>query len=365
MYILNFIPIKTGGGLQNVLSFLHGLEDKTNYLVFCRSQSSIEVYCQNNDILYVSVSSGFLSRLKFELKGFKLHVRRGDVCFTFFGPPMIGSLNYLYNISGCAYSNLFYKDIDFWGYLPKYKRLKKHLIDKYRLYFTSRSDEVIFETEELRNRAALMSEFKNCQLHVVKMAVSRLVSGVANAHDEFNLDDVSGYKFLFLCGAQPNKRVYEFIDILYELNKYGDFKIILTMDECSYLNNIMVKAQSLNLSNKIINLKTIQPQSVKNVVGYIDGVVNIARLESFSNNFIEAWAMKKLLIVADASWSRGCCEGSAVYIEPNDIIQSSIEILRGINDREHYVESGSKLLLTHPTPDEKNQSYYSIIERSR
>lgn len=364
MYILNFIPIKTGGGLQNVLSFLHGLEDKKNHLVFCRSQSSIEVYCKNNDILYVSVNSGFLSRLKFELKGFKSHVKRGDVCFTFFGPPMIGSLNYLYNICGCAYSNLFYKDIDFWGYLPKYKRFQKHLIDKYRLYLTSRSDEVIFETEELRNRAALMSEFKNCRLHVVKMAVSRLVSDVTDAHDEFNLDDVPGYKFLFLCGAQPNKRVYEFIDILYELNKYGDFKIILTMDECNYLSEIMVKAQGLKLSNKIINLKTINPQSVKNVLGYIDGVVNIARLESFSNNFIEAWAMKKLLIVAEASWSRGCCEASAVYIEPSDVTQSSAEILKGINDREHYIEAGSKLLMSHPTPDEKNKSYYSIIERS-
>lgn len=364
MHILNFLPISSGGGLQNSLSFLHGLKNKTQYFIFCRHDSEIELYCKNNNIQYKSIKKGMKARLKFELFGFKKYVKKGDVCFTFFGPPMLGSFNYLYNIAGCAYSNLFYEEIDFWGYLPVIQQYKKKLIDLYRLFSISKCDEVIFETCELKKRAALRYEFRDIKLHVVNMAVSRLINDNSQITDYFSLSEVSGYKFLFLCGDQPNKRVYEFLDILCELNKKNEFKIVLTMRKSIYLSKILNKASILGISDKIINLGNIQPKLVASAIYFSDSVVNIARLESFSNNFIEAWSLKKLLIVTDADWARACCGDSAVYIEPYNVNFACSAILQGISSPTDYISSGESLLSKHPTPNEKNTLYYNIIERA-
>ncbi len=69
MYIINFLPIASGGGLQNALSFLEQLEDENtvDYHFIVRKGSLLEDKVKLRKYSYVAVNAGLFNRLAFEL----------------------------------------------------------------------------------------------------------------------------------------------------------------------------------------------------------------------------------------------------------------------------------------------------------
>ena len=177
--ILNFLPRKGGGGLQNVLSFLHILcedkEKRDSFVAVVRSGTTEDKLCKSCGIEVIEVKNNLISRLLFELTH-KKHFSFGQSCFTFWGPPMLGSKGYLVNIVGCALSNLFYPEINFWGQFPFLGRQKKELKDIYRRKIFTCPDYWIFETPILAKRAVELCGFPAERVGVVKMTASALVS---------------------------------------------------------------------------------------------------------------------------------------------------------------------------------------------
>lgn len=370
--IINFLPIASGGGLQNALSFINELSKKDmQYCVFIvRENSLIEQAVLKNKFKILSIKEGLFSRLKFELTA-RYYFEKKEVCFTFFGPPILSLIGYTHNINGFAYSNLLYPNIDFWWFQEYYKKIRSKLIDKYRKYSMSLADEIIYETKILKSRALHDPILKNVKSHVVKMAASSLVSPSKVNLLDSEFDDVRsipGFKLLFLAGAQPNKRIKEFLQTLIVLNQQSrkKFYIILTMNvEGSYYKTIKKHAVQLGLADFVINLQTVLPNKVSTLIHHCDALVNVALLESFSNNYIEAWRMNKLLFATNADWAKDSCGKAAKYIDVTKPALSAEIIINAVNNKDETLNEIRPHLNMFPTSMEKSEQYLKIIRKTQ
>lgn len=374
--IVNLIPIATGGGLQNANSFIesfyHSGYDKDGIVFMVRSGSDLEKLCQSLNLLHLSIGNNFLDRFKFENFSKSLFPEK-SICFTLFGPPPICSFGRSINIVGCAYSNLFYPDIPFWSYLPWKNKIIKEGIDWARRYFTKRADFWIFETEALRKRAIDLCNFPEERVSVVRMAPSNLVSeGKVNPAFCEKLNKVlpNSFKILYLSGAHPNKRLHLLPEIAEQLVDIGcdNFTFITTVDESSsYSKKVFSEFEKKKLKKHLYNIGPVPCSDVASVIHLCNAMCNLSLLESFSNNFIEAWKMSKPIVVTDADWSRDSCGEAALYVDPCDAKQAALtvsQLIRQVELQNHFISKGKIQLSSYNTPESKLNEYFETFKKA-
>ena len=373
--ILNFLPISKGGGLQNALSFVDTLRQergfRQNAVAVVRRDTALHEMCCDVSINTIPVAADWIGRFRFEMLC-RNWFRRQQTCFTLFGPVMLASSGYLLNVVGCAYSNLFYPEIDFWSELPKGRRCIARAIDSLRRRFTAKADYWIFETPVLKSRAIELCGFPESRVAVVPMAVSRLVSArtvVASVQSDFEKRLPNAFRLLFLNGPNPNKRIHFLPQLALQLARCGapDFVFVTTMDaDETYTQTVAAEARRLGVERYFINIGPVPSSAVSSLISCVSAVCTFSRLESFSNNFTEAWAMERPLIVAKADWALAACGSGALYVNLDNLVESASEITRLMQDsslRRRLVSSGRRRLDNHPTASEKTEMYLRIIDR--
>lgn len=354
--------------MQNSLSFLQLLSEHDPlpaYIIFCRKGSEIEALCQSLNLHYYSIQSGNISRLLFEFYGGQRLVRKFGVkvCFTMFGGAPIICYG-VYKVSGFAYSNIIQSEIDFWAFLPWSKRVLKKAIDFLRRWQALRSDELIVETEYLYERART-GVFKNKNVSLIRMAPSQLVIDGVN-DDQAGLHKSNGlFSILYLAGPQPNKRVHLLAHVFSELKRRGySYRLLITMPESAYLRKVEEEFASVGASECLENLGFIRAATVGGLLKSVDAVINVANLESFSNNWVEAWAARKPLICTDADWARYSCGEAAVYVDPTNCSQAADRVHALMSDKEaveKLIGSGLLQLQTLPSPEKRFLAYIRLI----
>jgi glycosyltransferase involved in cell wall biosynthesis len=232
------------------------------------------------------------------------------------------------------------------------------------------SDVVIFETDILKDRAVNYKDFPDEDTYVVKMAVNKIVEEAKNIGSSNNYlkSYKDKFKILYLASSHPNKRQHLLIDIAKFFKENNEnICFITTMDERKkYSKEFINKIKKNNLEDYIINLGPIDSSDVGSLINEVDAMINIAKLESFSNNFIEAWTFNKLLILTDADWSRGSCKESAIYIEPEKIIESAKKIVKikdNHNKRNEIISTYQNRLDEYFDYKEKTKKYLEIISK--
>jgi|GEM_PF-1088464 len=375
-FVLNLVPIASGGGLQNAKSFLETLSNdisKTKKcLILVQLGSEIEESCVTLGLNYISVRSTHFNRAYFEFQSKELF-SNVPTCFTLFGPPPVFSIGKTVNIIGCAYSNLFYPEIPFWSYLAFQQRCIKEAIDKIRRYLIKRADFWIFETEALKVRAIELCNFPANRVEVVRMAPSKLVSRSLikqNGKSLLSKNLQNSFKILYLSGPHPNKRLHLLPEIASAMLKSGcsRFTFITTMDESSpYAVNVIRQFKENGLECHIENIGIVPPDNVSTVIDSCDAMCTLSLLESFSNNFVEAWQMEKPLVVTDADWSRGCCGDAALYVDPTSATNAASVFLDLINQPElckQLTTAGRQQLRCYNTPETKLEEYFIAINKA-
>jgi len=373
MVVINLVPVKAGGGLQNALSFLSLLSERSNefdgrYIVVCTRNTLIESFCSQNNVTFKSVPGGRVGRIAYELfYGFfifkKLNAR---LVFSLFGGAPLLSPGF-YKISGFAYSNIIQDEIDFWGFLSPAKKRIKSCIDRLRLYLALQSNEIIVETTYLADRSRA-SVFKDKIVHVVEMSPSlRVLRQIEKGWGSKEEKSISDFKILYLAGPHPNKRIHLLAEVLSALHEIGlTFSLITTLPENSaYLAFIKLRFSNAGISKALTNIGPVEPDSVASILERVDAVINVALLESFSNNWVEAWAADKPLICTDAEWARSACGNAAIYINPEKPKVAADILAKNLADRisiNALIEHGKQKLRALPTPDQKFQLYVDLIE---
>ena len=374
--VLNFLPLKSGGGLQVGLDFIeqakqHGREHEW-FLVATKGTPLAEVREASNLRLVKTVPKSVMARLWFEYLGCRRLIREvgAKLIYTQFGPHWPGAR--IFNIVGCAYSNLFYPEINFWERLPLSQRLVRKGIDSLRMLRLRQADHVIFETEDLARRAVRLKGFQNERVSWAKPSVSSLV---ASDKEHIPTRELcrrlpKGFRILLLSTYNPNKNIDLLPLIAKVINERlpdNDMVFVMTLPpQCSTTLQILKDAQKLGVSDRIVNLGPIPQEGCAEVYRACDLVILPSQLESFSNTIAEAWAMRKPLLLTDMDWSRLLCKAGAGYFRYRDSHDAANQILRIRNDSGYYaalVAEGERMLHTYPTACERFQQYLSIIER--
>ena len=373
---INLYIVGGGGGGQNAFSFLTSLiknGDIEKYVVIVRKGSDLESFCEGNSVSFVSFRSGFISRIYFELFGFYLISKKSKpkAVLTLFGnSPLIRSKG-LVAISGFARSNIIESKVDFWGFLPFLSKRVKKLKDSVILLLMRRSGVIVLETQRLKRLANESKVFGSSKLEVIEMAPSSLVVDRLSMIDPFynkitsNTGD-QNFKFLCLCGPHKNKNVHLLPPILKELSYMGvKVTVVTTMEESKYLEEVK---KEFNLCGaNIDNLGGVDHSDIPSLIEACSAIVNVSKLESFSNNWVEAWASKRLLICRESGYAFESCGDAALYVDLNKPIESAKLIKNTLFDYQQYksyVDLGTEKLSSLPSADEKFKKYEEIIEKN-
>lgn len=371
--IFNFLPIGGGGGLQNALSFIENLESVAGIEFIARQGSLVDQALTRRNAAIRRVGHGKLGRVWFELgrKGMDLN---GRTVFSIFGPPFLRESEKTLNINGFALSNLFYPEIDFWKYCSRLEKTRRYFIDAYRRYYYRKADFWIFETPVMQERAVNMWGFPEERTAVVKMTPSSLVGpelADPQKKEEFKaLLPQNKFLFLFLNLPHPNKRIHLLPEIAVEIKKQNitDCAFVLTMNkEHSYTKEVYRKIHDLGVEEYFCNIGGVPQPEISSLLSCVNVLCTFSVLESFSNNFVEAWKMRLPLVVTDADWSRGCCGDGAVYVSPEksaDAADQLICLMHDSAERERVVMAGEAVLRSMPSAKEKNRLYWACIAKA-
>lgn len=372
--ILNYIPLKSGGGVQVGLDFISNINDlgnKHNWYLVCTENTPFQCIPDSDNLKLVKViKNNVFSRLWFELFVCRslLKEYKADVVYTQFGPYWYGSN--VINIVGCAYSNLMYPELDFWQALPPIKKAIKNLIDVYRKKLMLSSDVIIYETEDLANRAISQNNLSKKKVFFVRPSPSSLVAKYQD-HNETRIKCKSlpkSFLVLLLAGYHPNKNIELLPGIAVELKSRGikDIKFVVTLPKDNNgTQKILDLAENLQVSEYIYNFEPVVPEGCSELYRSVDLVILPARLESFSNNISESWAMEKPFMISNLDWARSICGDGAAYFNFDDAFDAAdkiIEIKNNDNLRNQLISSGIKMLKSYPDSRDRFSSYLKIIE---
>lgn len=343
-------------------------ELKSRSLVVCNRGSPVEEVCRVAGVRHQAISSTVIGRLIFETGGGARMARRAGIetIFTLFGNAPLVSTG-LYRISGFAFSNILMPEVDFWQDLPPTKRLIKRLKDRLRIWLARRSHEIIVETDFLAKRAR-QGLFRDRIVHVVKMEPSAAVLELLAATSADR--PPGGMRLLALTSPHPNKQLANMAPIMKRLKELraanGDSppEFLISFDSEHPQARDISAAFEASAADPPRFIGAVDPREVATLLREVDAIVNIARLESFSNNWVEAWAAGIPLISADADWARSSCGDAAIYINPDDPDAAARRIANVFSEPDCIAllrNAGLRKLSELSANGTKNNQYYRII----
>ncbi|MGI9573771.1 glycosyltransferase [Alloalcanivorax xenomutans] len=370
MILVNMVSIRAGGGLQNGLSFLRQIYShstiKNKIQVVCVSGGEIESFCRENCLNYEVIPGGRLGRLCFDFLGARKMVKDNniDIVFNIFGPPPLSVFD-SYSISGFAYSNIIHKEVPFWDFYPLRIKIAKKVKDFFRLLFYKFSNEIILETDFLAEKAR-SGVFKNKIVHVVKMEPS---AAILKEGEMIKKEKCARrIDILYLSGAHPNKRIHLLSKLFFDINSMSEieFGLVTTLPEQNEYTRYVNRCFMNDGAERFIkNIGPVPSENIATLLASCDAVINVALLESFSNNWVEAWEFRKPLIVTDADWARHSCGEAALYIDPmasGDAARKVCDMFRDHMKIEHLIKKGEEKLEEMKSSGRKIDRYVSIIE---
>lgn len=354
--LINFSTLKKGGGQNVAMNFLYEI-DKINTLAYnffyfvAKDSDPHKFLNANGQGNFYVVPSNPYKRILFEIfqSNEILKKNKIDIIYSYFG---IGIFNLkIPQVSGSADSNLYFPEIDFWSDYRGFSKIKKKIIDSYRIYGLKRASAVVFENPIMEERAKKL--FKLNKTIYIKPSIKLFNETISTK--KYKIHNNSFKKGLFLCGWQLNKKVMEIPKLAYQ-SKKSNFNItfILTApkDNSYEHKNFKKLVDHYDVSDIINHIGPVEKESLGILYKSVDFVFLLSKLESFSNNIIESWYYKKLLIVSDEEWSKSICEESAFYVNRDssiEIIKRMIFLEKNPNIEKKIIKSGTKMIKQYPT----------------
>lgn len=367
--LINFSTLKSGGGQNVAMNFLHAIEnmnikDVSLYYFVAEGFSLHNYFKQKKYINFYAVPTHPIKRIIFEIFQSKkiLMAQKIDIIYSYFG---IGFFTKdIPQVSGSADSNLYFPEVDFWNHYHGMSRLKRKLIDMYRVWGLKRATAVVFENKALEKRSYKLYGLK------------KTVTIKPSINFDFESQEYSllvtikpGTPLgLFLCGWQYNKNIMLIPDIALELKKANqDFHFLLTAP----LDNSQIHQEFIELvrKNRVEDMITVTGQIKKeelaSLYSQIDYVFLLSKLESFSNNIIESWYFEKPLIVADELWSREICQDAAIYVNRDSALEIANTLISYIGDSDllkDILSNSQKVLDEYPSIEERIEKEMEFVK---
>ena len=116
------------------------------------------------------------------------------------------------------------------------------------------------------------------------------------------------------------------------------------------------KLNKMQVSEYVHMVGRVDRKDLSALYRNVDYVFLLSRLESFSNNIIEAWYFRKPLVISDEEWAHGICKDAAIYVDRDNPYKIANEIISA-NKSGYYKDVINR-------GEEEYKSYPSINERT-
>lgn len=368
--LINFSTLKKGGGQNvalNFLSALYQMDIKYDdfYFIVAKGSSILDFLRERKVENYSVFPYNPILRIFHEMFLAKKIFRENkiEIIYSYFGFGLF--LTEIPQIVGAAASNLFYPEVNFWKDYRGISLLKRKIIDSYRLWGIYRAKGIIFENPDLEIRFHQLRK-TNILTTTIKPSIN-----VDYAQREYKLPTHirTIKKGLFLCGWHKNKNILLIPKISFYIKKLNiNFSFILTAPN----DNSSLHKQFLNLVKKydveeyIEIVGPVKKEELKSLYSQMDIVFLLSQLESFSNNIIEAWTYRKVLMVTDASWSKSICGDAAIYVDRDNAEEIASKVKNILFDKKLFlftVENGTTQLKKYPSIKEKTINELEFIKK--
>ena len=373
--LINFSTIKKGGGQNVAINFLLSLKqiELKDKLMFVVSKGSpIDKLTSTLNFKCIQFSSNPILRIFQEVLILPKIISDNaiNIVYSYFGYTLLNKKKYI-QVSGIAVSNIFFPEIDFWSEYKGFQLLKRKIIDLYRIKGVQRAHGLIFENEGLKIRASKLYGVCENQTSYILPSVNRITNTDNNSDfTQKNRLLSKKVRLLFLCGWQLNKNVLKIPELAYELSKNElNFEIVLTApkDNSNIHKEFSFRVEQFGVKEFINHIGSVEKINLPQLYQSINFVMLLSKLESFSNNIIEAWFYKRILVITDSEWSKSICDKSAIYVDRNNTIKIA-EVIQSITSFENLetkrvVLNGIEKLKQFPTIEEKTKLEFAFIEK--
>ena len=357
--LINLSSLKLGGGQNVGLNFVSTLKhvntDEFNFFFITAKNSLIHRYLVDNNFphIYVYPKNPILRTIK-ELIYSKNILKKHsiDIVYNYFGVDLI-PVN-IKRVMGSADSNLYFPELDFWIEYNGIQKLIRKIIDLNRIWGLKRSTAIVFENGLMQKKGKELFDLKETIL--IKPSVKDFKSYDNDLLFSIPKDTVIG---LFFCGWQKNKNYMMIPKIAKEL-KFQNIKyhFVITAPENNSFEHkeFLTALKRNNIEDMVSIIGPVDKKDISKLYKSINHIFLLSKLESFSNNIIEAWFYKKPLIMSNDDWAKYLCKNSACYVDRNSS-ESLVNIIkRLINDEDfknQLILEGNKILKTYPSVEER------------
>lgn len=357
--LVNTIINKSGGGQKVALNFITGLiqyYSKEKIAVLCIENSPVHRLLKANPLFefHTVPEMGAVKRMRWEvLHGRSLLAKIGpDVIYTVFGYSLFPRK--YPQIMGEANSNLYFPEIDFWQELSGKRKVLAFVRDRFRLWTAGRAAGLVFENPEMMKRAVSLRHFPESRVCYIKPSIV-VEESVKGTSPERAFAD--GYfRLLMLAGWQYHKNFMILPRLMKALKDAGkSVKVLFSVSPDPTLPayvKFMEEIKKYDVGDRIELIGTVPPEKLPDLYRKIDAVLLLSRLESFSNNIIEAWKFGKPLIVSDAPWARKIVNEGGCFVPREDVDRICEEIVRLIDQPDYrgkIVRAGTAELESYPS----------------
>lgn len=334
-WLIDAGAIKTGGGVQIALNRLplltQSLIDRGLRLsVLLPSSGPLAKLELPTGIETLRSPNNWAARILFEYIHLPAWMNKNAIkgIYTVFGfglphPKHIKSIVSTANATTC------YPDSPYWHRLNTAQYLKRRLYTRLRQNRLTKADYWVFETEIMRERSCIHLGLPKEKTQVINPSPT---SFLANK-PAMEYSQKKSFVITLLTGNESHKNLDCFVRICEKLSQIQAtnirFNITLTKEQLSL---VAPKNLNLNRLDNINYLGKLPQNSLQSLYDETDIIMNLSELESFSNNYMEAWKAGIAQICSDRDFSRHICRDSALFIEPFDTEKSAYQITQLISN---------------------------------
>lgn len=335
-WLIDAGSIKTGGGVQIALNRLPLLTQALlnagyHLSILLPSTGPLADIKLAENIQILRSPNNWIKRLFFEYLHLPLWMQENRIVGIYtvfgFGLPHPKSVN---SIVSTANATTCYPDSIYWQRLEMATKCKRLIYTYLRQRRLRKANCWIFETEIMRNRSVTYLGLPNAKTHVIGPSpTSFIIDRPAKDYSQ-----ASSYKITLLTGNESHKN----LDCLAALCKFlmqknaHNIQFNLTLTKKQLQNAIPIDFD-LDEINNINYLGKLPQKQLQGIYDETDIIMNLSELESFSNNYMEAWKAGLAQICSDRDFANHICGKSALYIEPHNANIAAEKIIELLNNK--------------------------------
>jgi glycosyltransferase involved in cell wall biosynthesis len=316
--LIDFSPLKAGGGVQIALNFLDYIsqsDEFSNVIVLISDKFPLtnNIHSKFKQIV---LSSSPIKRILAENFKLKKVIEKEKIThiFTFFGPGLPKFKN-VRQIVSVAYPIICYDDSPYWEHISFKVKVLKKIYNIFRLNRISKADSVIVETTTMQSRLAKALKLPPDHFKVISPVPTSYVK-----NNKF-MQNSSSCRFLVLSGLAEHKNIWRLIGVAtIAQQKRLPIKFIITCDKSLFVNKYkkFLDSETDDILTYFEFKGSVPQDKIQQLYNSSDALINISDLESFSNNYMEAWLAAKPIIASDRDFSHNILGESALYVDPHD-----------------------------------------------